>query len=124
MPEAPARFSKKMRDKIRLCRQNVTYHLSMGTDSNRIKVIMAWNSGKDGALALYRTFHQSQYEILSLVTTVAADVVQNGRMGVATPPGGGCKASGGAESRFRLPCPNAVYESGRRLSSRGRRRVC
>lgn len=74
---------------------------------------MAWSSGKDGALALHRSFHQGDYEIVSLMTTVAENLGRVSMHGVREELlEQQAKAMGLPLQKVPIPvpCPNAVYE--------------
>ncbi len=74
---------------------------------------MAWSSGKDGALALYRSFSQGDFEVVSLLTTVAENL---GRVSVNGVPEALLEKQAKAAKLplqkipMPVPCPNAVYE--------------
>jgi len=50
----------------------------------REKVVLSWSGGKDSALALYELRRSAQYEVVSLLTTVAAEYERVSHHGVRT----------------------------------------
>lgn len=74
---------------------------------------MAWSSGKDGALALYRSFSQGDYEIVALMTTVAENLGRVSVHGVREElldRQSDAIALPLQKIPLPVPCPSAVYE--------------
>ena len=81
--------------------------------SKPAKALLSWSSGKDSAMALYRTLAENEYEVVSLLTTISDRFHRVSMHGVREEL---------LEMQARLvgiqlekvmipyPCPNEVYE--------------
>lgn len=80
---------------------------------NKPKAIVSWSSGKDSAMALYKTVKSNKFEILAILTTVS-DMFQRVSMhGVREELlDQQANSIGIAVEKVRIPypCPNEVYE--------------
>jgi len=79
----------------------------------RPKAILSWSSGKDSAMALYRTLAAKQFEIVCLLTTLSDRFRRVSMHGVREELLDRQARSVGIHLEKVLipyPCPNAVYE--------------
>jgi uncharacterized protein (TIGR00290 family) len=85
----------------------------MPKKSDRLQAVMAWSCGKDGALALHRSFQRGDYEVLSLMTTVGEKIGRISVNGVREDLlDKQVRATGLPLVKIPLPipCPHQVYE--------------
>jgi len=77
------------------------------------KAILSWSSGKDSAMALYRTLASKQFEVVCLLTTLSQPFRRVSMHGVREELLDRQAGSLGIHLEKVLipyPCPNAVYE--------------
>jgi len=79
----------------------------------RPKAILSWSSGKDSAMALYRTIESKQFDVVCLLTTVTERFHRVSMHGVREELlEMQAEALGIQLEKMRIPypCPNSVYE--------------
>jgi len=80
---------------------------------NQPKAILSWSSGKDSAMALYRTLASKQFEVVCLLTTLTDQFRRVSMHGVREELLDRQGESLGItleKVMIPYPCPNAVYE--------------
>lgn len=80
---------------------------------HQAKAILSWSSGKDSAMALYRTLASKQFEVVCLLTTLTDQFRRVSMHGVREELLDRQAESLGITLEKMLipyPCPNAVYE--------------
>lgn len=80
---------------------------------HQAKAILSWSSGKDSAMALYRTLASKQFEVVCLLTTLSQPFHRVSMHGVREELLDRQAESLGIPLEKVLipyPCPNAVYE--------------
>jgi len=89
-------------------------HLGAATRTvTRPKAILSWSSGKDSAMALYRTLNTRQFEVACLLTTISEPFHRVSMHGVREEL---LELQAGAlnielqKVMIPYPCPNEVYE--------------
>lgn len=81
--------------------------------SHKLKATLSWSSGKDSAMALYKTLKSNEFEIVAIVTTVSDSFHRVSMHGVREELLDQQAASIGfalEKVRIPYPCPNEVYE--------------
>jgi len=82
-------------------------------NTSRPKALLSWSSGKDSAMALYRTVTASEYDVVSLLTTISERFHRVSMHGVREEL---LEMQANAlhlhlqRVAIPYPCPNAVYE--------------
>jgi len=83
------------------------------TNSKQPRALLSWSSGKDSAMALYRTLAAKEYEVVGLLTTISDEFHRVSMHGVREELLETQAQLAGFELEkvmIPYPCPNAIYE--------------